>query len=299
MAAGESSSTRGVRPASESEVNPSAYLRALRERKVFGTAVAYLVIAFGLVEASELLFPRLEFPLEAVGLLVALLLFGFPLALVAAWRYRREEREARISPVLPVVSLAVIALAFGWLGYRALPSASGPVETTEGAGVSLPLVIMMDSPHPDRVYDEETLAANGTNADVISDILLDLPIRRQRETIGPNWHRDEEILQFDPDLIVIHYSGFRQGFSDGPRDRMKLFMTYFANSKTRFLLYSRQPEAGLRAGVDGLLGDVEEEHPGFLSRVHVFGLPDHGSRMWRDPLTANALKLRVKEILDI
>ena len=299
MAAGESSSTRGVRLASESEVNPSAFLRALRERNVFGTAVAYLVIAFGLVEASELLFPRLEFPLEAVGLLVALLLFGFPLALVAAWRYRQEEREARISPVLPVVSLAVIALAFGWLGYRALPSASGPVETTEGAGVSLPLVIMMDSPHPDRVYDEETLAANGTNADVISDILLDLPIRRQRETIGPNWHRDEEILQFDPDLIVIHYSGFRQGFSDGPRDRMKLFMTYFANSKTRFLLYSRQPEAGLRSGVDGLLGDVEEEHPGFLSRVHVFGLPDHGSRMWRDPLTANALKLRVKEILDI
>jgi len=158
---------------------------------------------------------------------------------------------------------------------------------------------MMDSPHPDRVYDEETLAANGTNADVISDILLDLPIRRQRESIGPEWHRDEEILQFDPDLIVIHYSGFLQGFGDMPRNRLKLFMTYFADTNTQFLLYSRQPEAGLQSGVDDLLTDVDREHPGFLARVHVFGLPDHGSREWRNPLTANALKLRVKEILDI
>ena len=204
-----------------------------------------------------------------------------------------------MSPVLPVLSLTVVALAFGWLGFRALPSDSGPVTSPEGAGVSLPLVIMMDSPHPDRVYDEETLAANGTNADVISDILLDLPIRRQRETIGPEWHRDEEILQFEPDLVVIHYSGFRQGFSDGQRDRLKLFMSYFAESETMFLLYSRQPETGLRSGVDGLLADVDEEHPGFLARVHVFGLPDHGSPLWRNPLTANALKLRVKDILDI
>ena len=50
---------------------------------------------------------------------------------------------------------------------------------------TLPLVVMMDSPHPTRVYDEETLATNGTNSDVISDILLDLPIRRRRESIGP------------------------------------------------------------------------------------------------------------------
>lgn len=276
----------------------SEFFKALRERKVFATAIAYLVVAFGLVEASELLFPRLEFPLEAVGLLVALLLFGFPLALVAAWRYRSEDRADAVSPVLPVLSLAVVALLFGWLGYRALPD-SGQVAFAERGGTAIPLVIMMDSPHPDRVYDEETLAANGTNADVISDILLDLPIRRQRETIGPEWHRDQEILQFDPDLIVIHYSGFLRGFSEAPRDRLKLFMTYFVETDTQFLLYSRQPEAGLQTGVDDLFADVDREHPGFLARVHVFGLPDYGSREWRNPLTANALKLRVKEILDL
>jgi hypothetical protein len=276
-----------------------SFFHSLRERKVFGTAVAYLVIGFGLVEASALLFPRLQFPSQAVDVLIAVLLFGFPLALAVAWRLRGRDPAASVSPVLSIVSLAFVAVAFWWLGFRALPSAAEPETAAEDVTRSLPLVIMMDSPHPDRVYDEETLAANGTNADVISDILLDLPIRRQRETIGPEWHRDEEILQFDPDLVVIHYSGFRQGLSDGPRDRLKMFMSFFVESETRFILYSRQSEAGIRTGVDELLSDLDEEHPGFLSRVDVFGLPDHGPPKWRSPLTANALKLRVKEILDI
>lgn len=299
MVGGESSSTRDAHSGTTGACIVSSFFKELRDRKVLGTAIAYLVIAFGLVEASELLFPRLEFPLEAVNLLVALLLFGFPLALVAAWRYRREERQDRLSPVLPLFSLAVVTLVFGWLGIRALPSETESQDSVVAGEASPPLVIMMDSPHPDRVYDEETLEANGTNADVISDILLDLPIRRQRETIGPSWHRDEEILQFDPDLVVIHYSGFLQGFSDVPRDRLKLFMSYFVETETLFLLYSRQDEAGLSAGVDALLADVDAEHPGFRSRVHAFGLTDYGAREWRNPLTANALKLRVKEILEL
>ncbi len=276
----------------------SEFFKVLRDRKVFGTAIAYLVIAFGLVEASELLFPRLEFPLKAVSVLVALLLFGFPFALVAAWRYRRENQSVRISPVLPVLSLAVVALVFGWLGFRALPD-SRPLASAERGGTTIPLVIMMDSPHPDRVYDEETLAANGTNADVISDILLDLPIRRQRESIGPDWHRDEEILQFDPDLIVIHYSGFLQGFGDTPRRPPEAVHEATSWRPSAVSALQSAGRGRSRPGVDALLADVDAEHPGFRSRVHVFGLTDYGAREWRNPLTANALKLRVKAILDI
>ena len=66
-----------------------------------------------------------------------------------------------------------------------------------------------------------------------------------------------------------------------------------------FLVYSRQDETGLSAGMDALLADVDAEHPGFRSRVYVFGLTDYGARGWRNPLTANALKLRVKEILQL
>src|SRR2546430_13654797 len=83
-----------------------------------------------------------------------------------------------------------------------------------------PLVIMMDSPHPGRIYDDETIRASGTNADVISDILADLPIVRQKESGGPGWHRYDEVVSFHPDLIVMHYSTFRGSDADDPRPQI-------------------------------------------------------------------------------
>jgi hypothetical protein len=280
-----------------------SFIQELGERKVWRTAILYLVVGFGLVEASNLIFPQLEFPLSAASVLLAVLLFCFPIALAAAWHVGGIDRPGTASRTLPVVTFVALAVLCGWLGMRALPSgnesASTAVETAASPEAELPLVIMMDSAHPSRVYDQETLDAGATNADVISDILLDLPIRRQRELIGPDWHRDQDILQFDPDLIVIHYSGFRQGFSDQPRERLRLFISYFVDTDTRFLIYSRQEEAALRVSVEELLGDLESERPGLLSRVSVFGLESYGSLKWRSPLTSNPLKLRVKEILGI
>ncbi len=163
----------------------------------------------------------------------------------------------------------------------------------------LPLVIMMDSPHPARVYDEETLAVNGTNADVVNEILSDLPLRREREPIGPHWQGDREILRLDPDLIVIHYSGFREEDGSGPRERLKLFVSHFGDSEARFLIYSRAEESFLRQRVDDLLADLDSQYPGLLSRISVFGLDDHGPPSWRSSLTANALERRVREILGV
>ena len=93
----------------------------------------------------------------------------------------------------------------------------------------------------------------GTNADVVSDILLDLPIKRQKEAVGPDWHRDEEILGFSPDLIIIHWSAFREEGVWGPRRRLLLLIEFFAESDTRFLIYSRQEEARLEEALEELL----------------------------------------------
>ncbi|OLC70050.1 MAG: hypothetical protein AUH78_22115 [Gemmatimonadetes bacterium 13_1_40CM_4_69_8] len=57
--------------------------------------------------------------------------------------------------VASVVVATVLAAGWGWLHSRA---------------AHRPLVILMDSPNPARIYDEETIRASGTNADVISDI---------------------------------------------------------------------------------------------------------------------------------
>ena len=197
---------------------------------------------------------------------------------------------------LPLLLLVAIAVPLGWLGGRALltgDAAADPVSE------ELPLVIIMDSPHPARVYDEQTRAANATNADVLSDVLLDLPVRRQTEPIGLDWGRNEEILRFGPDLIVIHYSGFREEDGSGPRERLRLLISFFGESDTRFLIYSRAEEAALRQVTDDLLRDLYAEHPGLLDRIGVFGLNDYGPPSWLSPLTTEPLKLRVKQILGI
>ena len=201
---------------------------------------------------------------------------------VSAWLGWSPSRRALIA----VVVVAAVSAAFwGWHPWR------DPYR---------PLVILMDSPHPSRIYDEETIRTSGTNADVISDIMADLPIVRQKETGGPGWHRYDELLAFHPDLIVMHYSTFRGADTDDPRPPLKVFLRYFADQATRFLIYTRTPEADVRRVVDSLMADVEAQHSGLLARISVFGTPDHGgSPHWRDPVTAGELKLAVKRILKL
>ena len=98
-------------------------------------------------------------------------------------------------------------------------------------------------------------------------------------------------------LIIIPYSGFNQEEENVPRVRLKSFISFFAESDTRFLIYSRRTEAALQKDIDNLMASFESEHPGLLSLIDVFGVDDYGPRNWLSPVTANALKLRVKEIL--
>ena len=192
------------------------------------------------------------------------------------------------TPAIVAASLAVILVAvLAWGFTRAAVFDGGR-----------PLLLLMDSPHPARVYDASTLAANGTNADAISDILAGLPVRTVKETIGPSWHREDEIRQFAPDLILVHYSGFCQETCHD-RTRLAQLIETFARSRTRFLIYSRSREDSLRRGVDSLLRRVDSLHPGTLRRVTTFGLTSHGPPHWRDAITATALKLRVKALLDL
>jgi len=209
---------------------------------------------------------------------------GEPVATAAATQEAAKRPRLMRVVMLSLAAVAIIALVLIWLGLL---------------GSRPQLVIVMDSPHPARVYDEETLSANGTNADVLSDILSDLAVRRQKEAIGPDWHRDEEILRFGPDLVIIHYSGFRQEDGSGPRTRLKLLIRFLAGSDTKVLIYSRAPESQLRANVDKLLQDLYEDYSGLRERIHVFGVTDYGPPKWLDAGTSGNLKLRVKDILDL
>ena len=151
-----------------------------------------------------------------------------------------------------------------------------------------PLVMIMDSAHPARIYDDSIRDNGGTNADILSDILDDLPVRTQKELISPSWHRYESITKFEPDLIVIHYSGFKQEDASGPRPQLKLLIEYFLKTDTEFLVYSRASERWLDEKMTLLLGDLPTAYPSLRERVEIFPLLQYGEPYWQDQNTAQS-----------
>jgi len=270
-----------------------------------------------LLQFADIVLENIVAPNWVMQVFMLALVLGFPLALFFAWAYELTPKGVKrtgdvvlgesithvtgrkIDFIIIAVLAVVIAFLVGKVWFVDDNAFSATTSAPAESIIVLPLVVMMDSHHPMTVYDDETAVAGGTNADVVSDILLDLPIRRQKEAVGPDWHRDEEILGFRPDLIIIHYSAFRQERVNSRHRRLRLLIEFFADSDTRFLIYSRREEVQLKEAMEELLAELDQRNPGLLERVHVFGLLDYGEPRWLDPTTATSLKLRVKTILAI
>ena len=277
-------------------------LQRIRERKIVQAVLAYGAAAWLLLQVLQLLSDTYDWPPGIVRGVPVLLVTGLFSVIVLAW-FHGERGQQRVSGV--EASILAALLIVGLAGSVFL----GKTGKKQG----LPLVMIMDSPAPERVYDEETVRNNGTNADVISDILLDLPIRRQKEAIGPGWHRDEEVRQFNPDLIIIHFSAFCRGSACLPTlGRFRQFVEYFADTDTQFLIYSRGPDSWtphcgknhgceklLRALVDSVFAPDYREYPTLQRRIQVFAIRDYGPPNWLDPTVASAFKLRARRILEV
>lgn len=65
----------------------STFFEELQRRKVYRVAVAYAVVAGGVIQLASAVFPAWELPSWALRLVVVLLLAGFPIALVLAWAF--------------------------------------------------------------------------------------------------------------------------------------------------------------------------------------------------------------------
>lgn len=76
----------------------------LKRRKVYQVAIVYLVAAFVGLQVLDLLVPDTTLPDWAPGLFIALVILGFPVALVLAWAFEltpegvRRERPAKEQP---------------------------------------------------------------------------------------------------------------------------------------------------------------------------------------------------------
>ena len=63
------------------------FFAELKRRQVFRVMAIYGAASFALIEAADVIFPRLGFPDWTVTLFVWLCLLGFPLALILAWAF--------------------------------------------------------------------------------------------------------------------------------------------------------------------------------------------------------------------
>ncbi len=96
----------------------SAFFAELKRRKVYRVAVVYLAMGTAIVVSVPDPFQALGFPSWAAGMVIALVVLGFPLSLVLAWAYeiRPEEPPRSDEEVQPRPSgerrLAVAVLPF-------------------------------------------------------------------------------------------------------------------------------------------------------------------------------------------
>ena len=63
------------------------FLTELKDRKVFRVAIVYLVASWLVMQIADVMFPALGLPEWSVTLVAALLIVGFPVALVLSWAY--------------------------------------------------------------------------------------------------------------------------------------------------------------------------------------------------------------------
>jgi DNA-binding winged helix-turn-helix (wHTH) protein len=84
-----------IQPDPASESKRAGLLVELKRRKVFRVAVAYVVVAWLLLQIGDIVFDFLEVPNWAGKLLLALLLLGLPIALVLAWAFELTSQGIR------------------------------------------------------------------------------------------------------------------------------------------------------------------------------------------------------------
>jgi TolB-like protein len=102
----------------------------LKRRKVIRVAVVYAATAFAVLQAADIMLPQMNVPEWAMGLLVAFVVFGFPIALVMAWALEVTPEGIRVTEAVPEVQAAAPAL----LGKRTLLASALLVAVGLGLG---------------------------------------------------------------------------------------------------------------------------------------------------------------------
>lgn len=314
-----------------------SFLKELKRRNVFKVGIAYLVGSWLIIQVADILLDNIGSPPWVLLTLFVALGVGFFITLFFAWAFeltpegikkekdvnRNQSITQQTSRKLDYVLFGIILIGIAWLVAKDSIDSDGVFSSDNAT----PVVILMDTFAPQGVYDQQTRDRSGTNADALSDILRGLPIETHKEAIGSTWDREQQILMQQPDLILIHRSGFfhsmnlELGFDNTAEastyeaqqaarlyqiadDKLMAFFGIIGqgNPNTKFLVYSRGSSGGW---LDeefrfNWVAQLEQRFPVLSGRVIAIAIPrgvDGGSFL--NPDTAGLIRKHVTSILEI
>jgi TolB-like protein/Tfp pilus assembly protein PilF len=79
----------------------TGFFEELQKRKVYRVAAAYIIAAGFLIQIASAAFPAWELPNWSLRLVIAVLLIGFPIALLLAWAYDITTHGIQVTPQTP------------------------------------------------------------------------------------------------------------------------------------------------------------------------------------------------------
>src|SRR5438128_7112446 len=80
------------------DVFMSGFFEEVKRRKVYRVAVAYVIAAGGIIQLASAAFPAWELPNWSLRLVIAVLLIGFPIALILAWAFDITPEGIKTTP---------------------------------------------------------------------------------------------------------------------------------------------------------------------------------------------------------
>src|SRR6266487_3771384 len=91
------------------------FFAELKRRNVYKVAVAYAIVGWLLVQVATQVFPFLEIPNWVVRFIIALVMIGFPIALVIAWAFEATPEGIKRTEDVDLAGVARAPKKHAWI----------------------------------------------------------------------------------------------------------------------------------------------------------------------------------------
>src|ERR1700748_3370798 len=92
-----------------------SFFSELKRRNVYKVAVAYAIVGWLLVQIATQVFPFLEIPNWIVRLVIALVVVGFPIALIIAWAFEATPEGIKRTDVADAMPATARVKKHAWV----------------------------------------------------------------------------------------------------------------------------------------------------------------------------------------